>query len=37
MEMEEIGGLLLNPWGESLLLGKEEIAVILNPGIERFT
>ena len=36
MEMEEIGGLLLNPWGESLLLGKEEIAVILNPGIERF-
>jgi len=36
MQMDEIGGLLLNPWGESLCLGKEDIAVILNPGVERF-
>lgn len=36
MQIDEIGGLLLNPWGESLCLGKEDIAVILNPGVERF-
>ena len=36
MQMDEIQGLILNPWGESLFLGKEEIGVILTPGSERF-
>ena len=37
LEMEHIHGLILNPWGESLYLGKEDIAMILTPGSERFT
>lgn len=36
LQMEEIHGLLLNPWGESLFLGKEDIGMILTPGSERF-
>ena len=36
MQMDEIQGLLLNPWGESLYLGKEDIGMILSPGSERF-
>lgn len=36
MQMDEIQGLLLNPWGESLYLGKEDIGMILTPGSERF-
>lgn len=36
LEMEQIHGLILNPWGESLYLGKEDIAMILTPGSERF-
>ena len=36
LEMEHIHGLILNPWGESLYLGKEDIAMILTPGSERF-
>jgi hypothetical protein len=36
MQMDEIHGLLLNPWGESLYLGKEDIGMILTPGSERF-
>lgn len=36
LQMEDIAGLLINPWGESLCLGKEDIALILNPGSERF-
>ena len=36
MQMDEIQGLILNPWGESLFLGKEDIGVILTPGSERF-
>ena len=30
LQMDEIGGVLLNPWGESLYLNKEDIAWILN-------
>lgn len=36
LQMEGIAGLLINPWGESICLGKEDIALILNPGSERF-
>ena len=36
MQMDGIMGLLLNPWGESLYLGKEDIGMILLPGSERF-
>ena len=36
MQMDGILGLLLNPWGESLYLGKEDIGMILTPGSERF-
>ena len=36
LQMEDISGLLMNPWGESICLGKEDIALILNPGSERF-
>lgn len=36
LQMEDIAGLLINPWGESICLGKEDIALILNPGSERF-
>jgi hypothetical protein len=36
MQMDEIHGLLLNPWGESLYLGKEDIGMILTSGSERF-
>ena len=36
LQMDDIAGLLINPWGESLCLGKEDIALILNPGSERF-
>lgn len=36
MQMDGISGLLLNPWGESLYLGKEDIGMILMPGSERF-
>ena len=36
LQMDEIAGLLINPWGESICLGKEDIAVILTPGSERF-
>ena len=36
MQMDEIQGIILNPWGESLFLGKEDIGVILTPGSERF-
>ena len=36
MQMDEIQGLILNPWGESLYLGKEDIGMILTPGSERF-
>ncbi len=35
LQMENIHGLILNPWGESLYLGKEDIAMILTPGSER--
>ena len=36
LQLDDIAGLLINPWGESLCLGKEDIALILNPGSERF-
>ena len=36
LQMDEIAGLLINPWGESIFLGKEDIAMILAPGSERF-
>ena len=36
MQNEEIAGLMLNPWGESMYLDKEDIGVILTPGSERF-
>ncbi len=36
LQMDEFGGLMLNPWGESVFLGKEDIALILTPGSERF-
>lgn len=36
MQMDEIQGLILNPWGESFYLGKEDIGMILTPGSERF-
>ena len=36
LQMDEIAGLLINPWGESICLGKEDIALILTPGSERF-
>ena len=35
-QMDGIQGLLINPWGESLFLGKEDIGMILTPGSERF-
>ena len=36
MQLDEIQGLILNPWGESRYLGKEDIGMILTPGSERF-
>ena len=36
LQTDEIQGLLLNPWGEALYLGKEDIGMILAPGSERF-
>jgi len=36
MEFEDMDGLLINPWGEAVCLGKEDIAMILNPGSGRF-
>lgn len=36
MQIESINGLLINPWGKSIFLGKEDIAMILTPGSERF-
>ena len=36
LEMEDIGGLVINPFGESIFLNKGDIAIIMNPGIERF-
>ena len=36
LQMDEIAGLLVNPWGESIYLGKEDIAMILTTGSERF-
>ena len=36
MQMDEMHGLILNPWGESLYLGKEDIGMIHAPGSERF-
>ena len=35
-QMERVGGILINPWGESVYLGKEDIGLILTPGAERF-
>ena len=36
LQMEDIGGLVINPFGEAIFLDKEDITVILNPGVERF-
>lgn len=36
IHMDEISGLMINPWGEFVCLGKEDIAMILMPGSERF-
>ena len=36
LQMEDIGGLVINPFGEAIFLDKEDIMVILTPGIERF-
>ena len=36
LQMEDIGGLMINPFGEAIFLDKEDIMVILTPGIERF-
>ena len=36
LQMENIVGLVINPFGESICLDKDDITVILNPGIERF-
>lgn len=36
LQQDGIFGLLINPWGETICLGKEDIALILNPGSERF-
>ena len=35
LQMDEIGGVLLNPWGESLCLSKEDIAWILNKDADK--
>lgn len=35
LEMEDIGGLVINPFGEAIFLDKADIAIIMNPGIER--
>lgn len=36
LQMEQVSGLWLNPWGEGVFIGKEDIAMILTPGSERF-
>lgn len=36
LQMEHISGLVLNPWGESMFLDKEDVAVILNSAMEGF-
>ena len=36
LDFEEAQGLVINPFGEAIFLDKEDITVILNPGIERF-
>ena len=36
LQIEHLGGLWINPWGESVYLGKEDIGLILTPGVERF-
>ena len=36
LQQDGIAGLIINPWGERFLLGKEDIAMILMPGSERF-
>lgn len=36
LQIGGIEGLLINPWGASVFLGEEDIAMILTPGSERF-
>ena len=36
LDTEDMGGIVLNPWGEAMFLDRDDITVILNPGIERF-
>ena len=36
IQTDDIQGLLLNPWGEAVFLGKDDIRLILTPGRERF-
>ncbi len=36
MENQDIEGIILNPWGEALFMGKDDIGIIMTPGIERF-
>ena len=36
LQQDDIAGLILNPCGEQFPLGKEDIAMILMPGSERF-
>lgn len=36
MQAEGFGGITINPWGQSVAVGKEDIAVIVTPGSERF-
>ena len=36
LQEESLGGIMLNPCGQSLFLGKEDIALIMTPGAERF-
>ena len=36
LQREDMDGLVINPWGEAVFLDKEDLTVILHPGIERF-
>ena len=36
LQFDNIHGIMINPWGEPVYLGKEDIELILTPGSERF-
>ena len=36
LQVEAFDGIVLNPWGQEVFIGREDVALILSPGSERF-